>query len=107
MLPWHSYGKSNMENSPVIKTDRNILSSHITSISLNFTGISVAIRHGTKLARKTMEVTGITAIIYLVRRLHSPTVTRRAGMVTSIRDTAAPVDAVTASAAGTEIRISG
>ena len=92
---------------PVINTDNNIRSTQMITMSLNFTGTSVAIRHGTKLARKIMEVTGMTAIIYLVRRLHSPTVTRSAGMVTSTKDTAAPVQAVTASSFGMEILING
>ena len=92
---------------PVINTDSSIRSTQMITMSLNFTGTSVAISHGTKLARKIMEVTGMTAIIYLVRRLHSPTVTRSAGIVTSTKDTAAPVQAVTASAFGMEILING
>ena len=92
---------------PVINTDRSIRSTQMITISLNFTGTSVAIRHGTKLARKIMEVTGITAIMYLVRILHSPTVSSSAGIVTSTNDTAAPVQAVTASAFGIEILING
>ena len=87
--------------------ERIMRSTHMTTRWLNLTGTSVAIRHGTKLARKMIEVTGMTANIYRIRILHVPTVTSKAGMVTSMKLTAAPVDATAASFAGSEMHING
>ena len=57
------YGNRIRANIPVIKTERIIRSTQMMTMSLKLTGISVAIRQGTKLARKMIEVTGMTAIM--------------------------------------------
>ena len=91
-------GNRSTANRPVIRIESIIRSSQMMHRWPNFTGTSVPMQQGTKLARKMIDVTGSTASMKRRRMLQVPTATSSAGTVTSTKEIIAPVQAVDSSA---------